>query len=294
MNAVRRLILLAFTAYSAEPKIILGVLEEIPGHSADQSASRGVRVLFKKDGRDWKPFPSSCDDEACLKAIASKYPSAMTWTITFSGRNLGQVTAATPKTFEFFSDIGVQQITSKGPAPAVGKRSAEFGGFLQSPVLRPLVAASQPNFKDPELWKPSNPSAAVAALLRQEFRKQFPKVMNCTQDGGNEKPWPYRDADIKLTKVYSSQRNWSVVQITLERDHCDGPPGDPFVGQWFAITPGGKSIFIGAGMWLVDAGDYDNDGASELVFAINRYDQGGYELFYDDFKGHAVFQFSYH
>jgi hypothetical protein len=29
------------------------------------------------------------------------------------------------------------------------------------------------------------------------------------------------------------------------------------------------------GMWLVDVGDYDNDGKSELVFAIDRYDQGG-------------------
>jgi len=47
-------------------------------------------------------------------------------------------------------------------------------------------------------------------------------------------------------------------------------------------------------MWLVDAGDYDNDGKSEIVFSISRYNRGGYELFYDDFKGHTVFEFSYH
>jgi hypothetical protein len=60
------------------------------------------------------------------------------------------------------------------------------------------------------------------------------------------------------------------------------------------VAPDGKAMFIGAGIRLVDAGDYDNDGKSEVMFAINRYDEGGYELFYDDFKGHAVFQFSYH
>jgi hypothetical protein len=27
-------------------------------------------------------------------------------------------------------------------------------------------------------------------------------------------------------------------------------------------------------MWLVDAGDYDNDGKSELVFAIDRANEG--------------------
>ena len=51
---------------------------------------------------------------------------------------------------------------------------------------------------------------------------------------------------------------------------------------------------LGNGMWLVDAGDYDNDGKSELVFSIDRYNQGGYELFYADFKKHATFEFGYH
>jgi hypothetical protein len=67
-----------------------------------------------------------------------------------------------------------------------------------------------------------------------------------------------------------------------------------FISQWFAATPRGEPIFPGQGMWLVDAGDYDNDGRSELVFAIDRANEGGYELFYDDFKKHAVFQFYYH
>jgi hypothetical protein len=53
-------------------------------------------------------------------------------------------------------------------------------------------------------------------------------------------------------------------------------------------------MLLGNGIWLVDAGDYDNDGKSELVFSIDRYNQGGYELFYDDFKKHATFEYGYH
>ena len=36
--------------------------------------------------------------------------------------------------------------------------------------------------------------------------------------------------------------------------------------------------FLDSGMRLVDAGDYDRDGKSELLFSINRYGIGWYEL----------------
>jgi len=51
---------------------------------------------------------------------------------------------------------------------------------------------------------------------------------------------------------------------------------------------------LDSGLWLVDAGDYDNDGRSELVFSIDRDNEGGYELFHDGFQKRAVFNFNYH
>jgi hypothetical protein len=289
------MILVALTARASDT-ITLGVLEEIPSRYVGESPSRAVRVVFHKQGREWQPFPSDCPDQACLKTIASKYPPTATWTIAISGRNLGQLTAATPKEFEYYSSVGLQNITSNDPVPTIGKRSADFAGFLATPVLRPLIADSQPYYKDPDSWKPSSPSPELAASMRLAFRKKFPKVSNCSpRDGSTAKPWPYRDADIKINKAYASNKGWSAVQLLLTgRNRCEGPIDDPFIDQWFAVTPHGETIFLGQDMWLVDAGDYDNDGKSKLVFAINRYNQGGYELFYDDFKSHAAFHFSYH
>jgi hypothetical protein len=73
-----------------------------------------------------------------------------------------------------------------------------------------------------------------------------------------------------------------------------GPSGDAFLDQWFSIDPKGQVAFLGEGMWLVDVGDYDNDGKSESVFSIARENRGGYRLFYNDFRGHAEFEFNYH
>jgi hypothetical protein len=256
--------LMVFALLAEDPKIVLGVLEEVPGRYVGQQASRGVRVVFQKNGRDWEPF-------------ASENAPEVTWTISFSGRRLGQLTG-----------------NGTGPVPTVGKRSAEFAGFLGTPVLRPLIADSQAFFKDPDGWKPSQTPAGMAAPVRAEFRKKFPEVSNCATPNDEAKPWAYRDADLRIAKAYSSMRRWSVVEVILDRYRCEDPIDEPFAGQWFALSPGGDVKFIGQGMWLVDAGDYDNDGKSELVFSIDRYDEGGYELFYDDFKGHAVFRFSYH
>ncbi|MDH4208632.1 MAG: hypothetical protein OEV76_07145, partial [Anaerolineae bacterium] len=89
---------------------------------------------------------------------------------------------------------------------------------------------------------------------------------------------------------------WRIARLHLaEAVACDDvEAGFEIDDPWFVITPQEAVRYLDDGMWLVDAGDYDNDGKSELLFSINRYDRGGYELFYDDFKRHATFEFSYH
>jgi len=292
------LILLVLTCGAARgsaQNLTLGVLEDVPAVYAGEPNSRSVRVLFQRNGSDWVAFPSNCPDKSCLKTVASKYPREITWTIAFDGRDLGQVMGQTPKEFHFFSHVGLQEVVSTGAIPTVGKRSAKYGGFTDASLYRPLVAVSQPYFKDPESWKASKLPADVIRLLRQEFRRRFPSVSNCTNPAGAaEKPWLYKDENIRILKKYSSDRRWSVVQVRLGEYRCDGPPDDPFLDYWFALSPTNAIRLLGSEMWLVDAGDYDNDGKSELVFSIDRYNQGGYELFYDDFQKHATFEFGYH
>jgi len=295
-------VLLVFTSLStvANPpnqRIVLGVLEDVPGNYQGESNSRRVRVVFEKDGDGWKAFPSICPTQDCLTTITSEYPREMTWTIAFDGKNLGKVTSRTPTAYGFYSEVGLQDITSTGPIPTVGRNSPEFAGFgsLGTPVNRPLIANSQPYFRDPEVWKPAHLSTALVAALHQQFRKRFPNVKNCASPEENiAKPWPYREQDIEMVTAYSSKDNWSVAELRLKGYRCDGVSSDPFGGQWFTINPDGRISFLGQDMWLVDAGDYDNDGKSEVVFAIAGYNRGGYELFYDDFKKHVAFEFGYH
>ncbi len=283
------------TAQQAE--VILGILEDHPPRYVGYPYFWRVRAVFEKKGNEWQAFPNPCHDAKCLDALSAQYPKTVSWTIAFDGRNLGQVAARTMPKFLFYDSVGYEEITSAGPVPTVGKRSSEFSGFLFDPVYRPLVAVSKPNFKDPENWKPTPLPPEILSGLRQQFRKKFPKVLNCKDAIENTlKPWPYRDEDIKVGKTYSSKGHWSLAELYLTGWACDGPQENDsaFESQWYAVGPKGEFKFLESGMWLLDAGDYEGDGKSEVLFAVAGYDLGGYRLYYRDFTKSAEFLFGYH
>lgn len=277
-------------------EVTLGVLEDLPGGDEKAPNFRAVRALFQKRGNEWQSFRTDCRDLACLGKLAAEYPQQVTWTVAFDGKDLGEIFARGFSEFKYFADIGLEEITSSGPVPAVGKRSESYGRFANGKVYRPLVVISSPNFSDPEVWKPVTLSADLVTALRRQFRQKFPTVSNCTNPDENIlKPWHYSDDEMSLGKAYGSRKKWFLASVRLEDYRCDGPQddGSPFESQWFAVDPGGRIRFLGSGMWLVDAGDYDNDGKSELVFASGREGVAGYKLFYDEFRKCAVFEFAY-
>src|ERR1700733_1127830 len=276
--------------------VILGVLEDIPGEYAGEPDFRAVRAIFKKVGDDWQAFPTKTKSYRDLETLPTSYPKEMTWTIAFDGRNLGAVTSRTPSHFKFYSEIGIEEITSQNQIPTVGMKSVDYSGFRGKPVFRPLIAMSQPNVSDPEQWKRAELGRGLIAAARQQFRRKFPKAANCRSPEENvPRPWKYRDDDIRVTKAYSSKDGRSMIELKFDGYACDGPYDDTgFVGQWYAIEPSGTGRVFGKDMWLVDAGDYDEDGKSEVLFSIDGYDEGGYRLFYQSFSKSAEFVFSYH
>lgn len=167
------------------------------------------------------------------------------------------------------------------------------GDFLR--IYRPLVAVSKPNFSTRNHWKPFRPSVSDIAMARREFRRRYPKVTNCKNledDLGHR--WKYRENDIRVANAYLTSDGWALIELQLTGDRCDCPPDDLFIGQWYAIAPTGKMLFLGQAMWLVDVGDYDHSGKDEALFAIDGENQGGYRLFYSNFSQRAEFSFQYH
>lgn len=70
------------------------------------------------------------------------------------------------------------------------------------------------------------------------------------------------------------------VGLDTSKYGCDGPPPDTWINDCFLLESD-NIYFLGSGMILVDAGDYDADGESELLFWHHSFEFDGYELIYN-------------
>ncbi len=276
--------------------LMVGALEEHPSATDGQPSEFKVRVLFANDGSGWKSLDLGCSDMPCLQQAPSKYPTEVNWTIAQAGAAKGNVTGIVEVEWPLYADIGTQYVSEETPAPKVGEPTLDFAGDDGKPVQRPLVAVSQPNFADPDGWAPADLAPEALAAARAEFRARFVDVQNCASPEENTpKPVTYTEQDVGMFAGWTSSKGWSLISAILDGYRCDGPMGGTaYAAQTFAISPDGVAVHLGEGLQLLDAGDYDKDGKSELVFHVSRYNEGGYELRHNDFAGHALFVFSYH
>jgi hypothetical protein len=297
-HSVRSLIIIALflhrgPCYSAQPTI-LGVLEDVPPVYAGDVDKPAVRVLFRFDNSRWIAYPSDCSNQDCLRTVVSKYPTTSRWLITFQGRELTQLIGRTPLDFKFYSEVGLQEVQQSSTIPWVGKRSEDYGGFIGTAVYRPLVAVTMPYFVDPDGWKESPVPSAIQTILRKAFRRLNPKL--CWGNQSNEQaatPFHFRNDQVAVARAYKSRSGFWLARLHLD-DACACDEVVEIDDPWFIVRPDKSVKYLDAGIWLVDTGDYDNDGKSELLFSIDGYNRGGYELFYDDFAKHSTFEYSFH
>ena len=281
---------------AAPTNVTLGILEDKAGEAGENAHTYSVRVVFEKVGSAWRSLEVQCQDIVCLSKAPTQFPARTEWSVTFNGKVIGRILGKMPPAFRAYNQMGQQEIsTPLAKVPTRGRRSIEFAGWSDRAVHRPLVAYTGSGFKSADHWKSFNPPSTTVARLKTAFRKKFPAVSNCNNEyDTSSKPFNYSNDDIEISKTYSSTRSWAIARVTLKGYRCDGPIDLPFEGHWFRLSPQGEIAYLDYGLSLVDTGDYDNDGVDELIFAIDRYDLGGYLLFTGNFDKRSSFSFGYH
>ncbi len=280
---------LIFTPHLRAKPIIVAVLEQ---PQCKPHSPMAVRILFSKKGEKWLAL----DNAATAKTFDMSH---ITWTVAFDGRNLGDLKTfhpgfAIPYEWTYRRDR-LLGISPNQEIPRIQNKEKEFQGWCSAPDYRPLVLVNEPNYKDPSAWRPFRPDGSCKKLLFTKFKAVVAVAHNCLNIQENKtSPFNYTARDLIIYKGYQNKAGEQLISIGLDSKqyNCDGPIETAWTPHWFLM---GKEItYVGNHLSLVDAGDYDNDGKSEMMFWYSGYNKDGYTLFRDDFKNRFDYHWNYH
>jgi hypothetical protein len=241
MLPFRLVVVLTWQCLWAQTPLYLGVLES-------GRAGLHVRVAFEfRQGR-WTSMPQ---DDADSRNIS--------WTVALDGKKLGEL-----------STRGKDLVPGSRP-PQLRQGAGEFENWMERPPFRPLVLISQPNFHDPDQWKPFRPPPGLLLAARSAFI-QLKAPATC--QGERVEILPERDLRL-VQKAYRSAKGAILAALQFEAPKEAGDLGCETI--WF-FRKDGQFHYIGAGLTLLDAGDYDAGGSSEVIFFKSGYNQDGYVL----------------
>ena len=271
--------------------IYVGILddarEEMANWEPGVANQRLIRPAFEKVGSAWHLVDHS------------SIPHQMTWTVAFDGKNLGQIESkaipgvVTREKSEGFLTQVQTLTTPSASVPAIGTPSAAYAGLMSmgpGKMRRPPVVVSRPNVRDPDGWKRFSPLPdRIETLVRAAFRRDLPHVNRCKEEVAQH-DWRFPDSSLGFPVAYASNKGSFLVEAELDAGNCGyvDDPDDPLSGPWYFVSVEGSVRRIGSFMSVLDAGDYDGCGRSELVFFLSQpEDTDGFVLYDSDLRKQA-------
>ncbi len=275
--------------------LVLGVLDQ---PQCKETNGVSARVLFLKQDNEWVALDGFIN-------VLDLDLNVTKWIIAFDGKKIGEIKISDPDPKKKFINPWyhnrdkVFEIPSNQKTPLIQNEAKLFRGWCDVPQYRPLVLVSKPNFADPEGWKSFVPDDEFKKRLYLPLRLTIGRfgALRCPAGPNVNKtePFDFQPSDLVFYRSYRSSAGKMLIALGLNKAKhgCDGVISPEWRDNWFLVD--NENIdFLGREMTLVDAGDYDADGRSELLFWHSGYNKDGYLLIYDSLRKKVEYLWGYH
>jgi hypothetical protein len=95
---------------------------------------------------------------------------------------VGSVEGHSPGNFGRYSEVGIQFLAEPEVFPRIRKGARNFISWMGTPAFRPLAAVSQPNYADPDHWKPFHLTRELARKAYASFHSIVGIRLECSSD----------------------------------------------------------------------------------------------------------------
>jgi hypothetical protein len=262
--------------------VVVGVLEQ---PQCAKPVRTAVRPLFARQGQEWVALKSQAISGG-LQLGTSR------WTVAFRGHSQGSIVSADSAHFSagaWYARHHVLAVVAGGALPAMANADPLFGGACGPPENRPLVIVSHENY-DIHDWRAS-PASGLGERILPQFRAAAGQADTCGT-GRKAKPWSYGAADLIVSQCIGDTSGNLLARVALDsrRYGCRGQR--PAVWSNYLFRVGPDVLLLGKDLTIVDFGDYDGDGAIEVLCWYSAPGEDGYTLFYGDLRRHVDYHWS--
>ena len=280
---------------SARP-LYLGVLEAgglgTVRNNENALSRPDVRVAFRFENGGWMAMPHEAAYPQALESLISAYPETVSWLLALDGRRVGSVKGDRPGKFGRYSEVGIQFLAIRETFPRIRAGRKAFYVWGGTPGFRPLVAISRPNYADPDHWKPFHPTPDIARQAYSLFRALIGIPLDCKSEILRH---DYPDELIRTVgKAYRSAKGDILLELGTSHTCDPNGVGEDWQDPIYFLLRSGAVTYVGKNLTLVDAGDYDRDGTSEVVFQYSGDNRDGYLLLHNHLTSVAEFTWNYH
>lgn len=223
------------------------------GREAETIYEPRVRLAFRLTKDGWKAFGTQVSGSDELKQAAKRFSGDRKWILLEGERPLDSLISHGITAYQWYSDVGIQEIVGSLPASALLPRGIKFSGWDGCEVRRPIVLVNSKPQKGNDNWKTDEASFPPNQEVIDMINKSATELYTCEDkrdENGVALKAEIRIDMLETVEKLKSNKGDRLIAIRFRKDACVADNTGDFESSiyWFVQKRNSSLRFVGRGL----------------------------------------------